>query len=101
MKKLLLIVLGILLTLAVCVDIYWWIAGWDSQLSFESNRQEWLAHFPAALQNARLITCINIICLGVAIAAFAVCRRYGYRLAALILIIADALLLGWQLFSLL
>ena len=93
--------IGSLFLLVVMIDTIWWFQGWSSNRSFEENRALYLARFPEFLQDAILITLINIILLGISIFAFLKTQQANYlRTISVILLTIAGLLFLLNVFSL-
>ena len=83
------------------IDTIWWLQGWSSSRSFEENKALYLARFPDFLQNAKLITLINIILLGISLFAFFKTQNANYlRTISFILLTISGLLFLLYVFSL-
>lgn len=105
MKKttatLLFIVASILLLFPVATMLLWFSIAVDEAQPFEAMKAEYLSYFPDFLQNAQLITVLNIAFLAAACAFFYKTIVFPkYRLTAIILAAFSALLLMWNAFSL-
>lgn len=105
MKKstatLLFIAAFILLIFPVANMALWIAVASDESKPFETAKAEYLSYFPDFLQNAQLLTVINIALLAAASAFFYKTIIFPkYRLTAIILAAFSALLLMWNAFSL-
>lgn len=95
------IVIGILLSIFVWIDFYWWIITWDGARSFQENLSVYLTRFPRFLQDGTTIQVINLILSALSIYFYLKARKYGaHKVFILVLIIINSLLLLCSLFSL-
>lgn len=104
MKKstaaLLFITASVLLLFPVVNVALWFSIAADEQ-PFEAMKAEYLSYFPEFLQNAQLITVLNIAFLATACAFFYKTIVFPkYRLTAIILAVFSILLLMWNAFTL-
>ena len=94
-------IVGVLLTAVVCMDIYWWIANFDSSKPFEEVKEIYLSRFPRALRNAVLTTLIEIAILSLAAFCFLKTKNYkNLKILSWVLFGFDALIICWLLFTL-
>ncbi len=105
MKKsiatLLFIAASILLIFPVANMALWVSIASDESKPFEESKAEYLSYFPEFLQNAQLLTVINIVMLATACAFFyKTIISPKYRLTAIILAAFSAVLLMWNALSL-
>lgn len=105
MKKstaaLLFITASVLLLFPVVNMALWFSIAADEEQPFEAMKAEYLSYFPEFLQNAQLITVLNIAFLATACAFFYKTIVFPkYRLTAIILAVFSILLLMWNAFTL-
>ncbi|MCW4469276.1 hypothetical protein OGH69_09885 [Flavobacterium sp. MFBS3-15] len=92
---------AILCLFAVLADLFLWFAVTGRTDSFEEARSLYVSYYPAALQNARLLTVMSILLLTIAGFIFLnAAKTNSLKKTAAILGIASAVLLMWKLFSL-
>ncbi|MDV6167656.1 hypothetical protein R1T16_04420 [Flavobacterium sp. DG1-102-2] len=93
--------IGIFLIAVVAVHMSFWIYITTQYTSFEASKEAYLNTFPTPLQNAFLLTAINIYLLGGSIIIFLQSMKVNYRkrLSAGLLVSA-AFLSVWNIFSL-
>jgi Na+/H+ antiporter NhaC len=93
--------LAVTFMLIVVADLILWFVITGKTNSFEQARQEYIAYFPDALQSPRLTTVISIVLLIIAGLLFLyTAKTRTFKVAASILGIICALLLFWNVFSL-
>lgn len=100
-KYLFYFIIGLLLLILVLSDIAWWIINYSDARSFEANRDLYLSRFPEFLQNARLVTGIEI---GLLVLSFISLRRLreapSLRNIARVLSIISVVTIFWLVFTL-
>ena len=100
-KSSVLFFLAVVFMLIVVADLLHWFVITAETANFEQARQEYLEHYPAAIQNARLLTVISILLLTVSGFIFLnTSKTTHFRKSASILGMLSALLLIWKIFSL-
>jgi len=102
-KKIIFFIIALSLFCLVVLNIYLWISiSIEPMKSFQQAKSEYLSKFPKAIQNARLITLLNIIFLSVAsFLFFKVQTARGLKTLSLTFFFISIILMAWQLFSLL
>ena len=93
--------LGVVFMLIVVADLLHWFTVTGEASNFEQAKQQYLEHYPAALQNARLLTVISILLLTVSGFIFLnAARTTNFKKAGSLLGMLSALLLMWKIFML-
>lgn len=100
-RSALLFYVALICVIIVLADLYLWFAVSAHNTTFEASKQEYLGHYPAPLQNARMITVVSILLL--AFSGF-VFLKYPkserLRIFAVILGFISVILIIWKIFSL-
>ncbi len=101
-KKIVFFIIALFLFSLVVLNIYLWISiSIEPMKSFQQAKAEYLSKFPKPIQNARLITLLNIIFLSAASFLFyKVHTAQGLKTLSLTFFFISIILMAWQLFSL-
>ncbi len=100
-KKIILFLIALIPFTIVVLNIYLWIDISNHSNSFQQAKYEWLEKFPNVLQNARLITILNILFLSIAAFLFYKTQNVPkLKLVSLFFFAISVLLIAWQVFSL-
>lgn len=93
--------LAVVFMIIVVADLLHWFMVTGETPDFEQAKQQYLQHYPPAIQNARLLTVISILLLTAAGFIFLnTAKSPNFKKAASILGMLSALLLIWKIFSL-
>jgi glycerol uptake facilitator-like aquaporin len=93
--------IGVLVLAAAILNKLWWIYVCTIYTAFEDCKAAYLSFFPKYLQNAFLLTVIEIFLLAIAAIIFSESKKAGYqKKISKILMIISLILCGWNLFSL-
>ena len=101
-KEIIYFTIALIVFCFVAVDIYWWIVvSSDASKSFQQMKREYLERFPAILQNARIITLLNIGLLATASFLFIKAQTLQkIKLVSKIFFVTSMVLSAWQVFTL-
>lgn len=101
-KEIIYFTIALIVFCFVAVDIYWWIVvSSDASKSFQQMKSEYLERFPAILQNARIITLLNIGLLATASFLFMKAQTLQkIKLVSKIFFVTSMVLIAWQVFTL-
>ena len=101
-KEIIYFVIALIIFCFVAVDIYWWIVvSSDASKSFQQMKSEYLERFPTILQNARIITLLNIGLLATASFLFMKAQTLQkIKLVSKIFFVTSMVLIAWQVFTL-
>jgi hypothetical protein len=100
-KSSVLFALALMFLIIVLADLIRWFVITGETANFDQARQEYLAYYPAALQNARLLTAISLVLLTFSGFVFlSAAKTRSLKVAASLLGMLCALLLIWKIFSL-
>lgn len=93
--------IGVLLLTVDILNKLWWIYICTLYTEFEDCKTAYLSLFPECLQNAFLLTVIEIILLAIAAIIFSKSKKALYlEKISQILMIISLILFGWSVFSL-
>lgn len=93
--------IGVLLLAVGILNKFWWIYVCILYTEFEECKVAYLSLFPKYLQNAFLLTVIEIFLLAVAAIIFSESKKAAYlKKTSKILMIISLILCGWSVFSL-
>ncbi|MBF4516139.1 hypothetical protein IRZ71_07290 [Flavobacterium sp. ANB] len=93
--------IGVLLLTADILNKFWWIYICTRYTKFEDCKAAYLSLFPECLQNAFLLTVIEIFLLAIAAIIFSESKKTAYlKKLSKILMIISLVLCGWSVFSL-
>lgn len=100
-KSSVLFFLAVMFLLIVIADLIHWFVVTGDTSGFEAAKQEYLSHYPSAIQNARLLTVISILLLTFSGFIFLnISKSANFKKSASLLGMLSALLLMWKIFSL-
>ncbi|OIN56576.1 hypothetical protein [Arsenicibacter rosenii] len=94
---------GLLCCFLVVANVTLWIKTATQDLPFEQVKARYLGYFPAFLQNALILTLLNIGLCGISVWLLSRSRRlpgFGYRGTSITIIGLDILLISWLVFTL-
>jgi len=97
------ILVGVLLSLSVLYSFFLWLKlTLNNEISFETARQLYLSNYPTFLRNASVLTVLHIVLNTLAIICFLQYQRSATKVTALVksFIILNAVMMMWQIFSL-
>ncbi|MNG09151.1 hypothetical protein D3C87_1424320 [compost metagenome] len=93
--------IGVLLLTVGVLSKLWWLYICTLYTEFEESKVAYLSLFPECLQNAFLLTVIEIFVLAVAAIIFSESKKAAYlKKISKILMIVSLILCGWSVFSL-
>ncbi len=94
--------IAIIILIAVLADLYLWFAATSTEPNFYKARGAYLNHYPESWRNARWLTAVSILLLTASGLIFLNLRNSSraLRVTASILGMVCAVLIAWQLFSL-
>jgi len=93
--------IGVLLLAVNILDKIWWIYISSIYSDFEDCKTAYLSLFPKSLQNAFLLTVIEIFSLAITAIIFSKAKKAAYlKNTSKILMIISLVLCGWNVFSL-
>lgn len=93
--------IAIICLVIVLADLFLWFSVTGDTTTFEESKQQYLSHYPASLQNARLLTVISILLLTAAGFIFLnASKTRSLKMVAALLGMVSAVLLMWKIFSL-